>query len=60
MRRLNKDSDTLCMSWSRVDMHKVVEAGHKALLTEAIASEKVGKDFLYQLAERTEGRLSIC
>lgn len=34
-------------------MQKVTEAGHKALLTEAIASEKVGNVLSYQAAECT-------
>src|ERR687895_1887677 len=34
-------------------MQKVAEAGHKALRTRAMVSEKVGKGFSYQAAERT-------
>jgi len=44
---------TFCMSGSESDMQKVAEARHKALRTRAMASEKVGKGFSYQAAERT-------
>jgi hypothetical protein len=41
-------------------MRKVAEAGHKALRTDAIASEKVGEELAHQAAERTGVPRSNC
>src|SRR3970282_946642 len=60
MNLLNKDNGTFCMSGSEPDMQKVAEEGHKALRTDAMASEKVGKDFSYQAPERTGVCCSNC
>jgi len=60
MNLLNKDTGTFCISGSEPDMRKVAEAGHKALRTDAIASEKVGADLAYQVAERAGVHWSNC
>jgi hypothetical protein len=60
MRLSNKDTGTFCTSGSKPDMRKVAEACHKALRTDAIASEKVGADLAFQAAERAGVLWSNC